>query len=93
MVEINLGGVVYCTVGKGREWKGEGILGCFEHWRKVAEGCMWAIARRDLPERQSLLVDYDGCFVAAVSGVMGLLGRERSVGYRRFLVSMVTGSS
>ena len=31
MVEINLGGVVYCTVGKGREWKGEGILGCFEH--------------------------------------------------------------
>lgn len=47
---------------------------------------MWAVAQGNLPERRSLLLDYDGCFVAAVSGAMGLLVRGRSVGYRRFLV-------
>ena len=56
---------------------------------------MWAVAQGDLPERRSLLVDYDGCFVAGVSSVMGLLVRGRSVGYWTFLVSgsTVTGSS
>jgi len=83
MAEINLRGAVY-----RREGKGGGILERFEHWREVAEeGCtsMLAVAQGDHPERRSLLVGYDGCFVAAVSGVMRLRGW--SVGYQRFLVS------